>query len=111
MPSMGNFAEILHAASQFTYFDSIVPAYDPLFAYTIFARGKRRVALGSSCFAMGPELYRRIPASNQRIACSYWSWQDPKSPLSVSLFMLGHVETRFQSRQSLTPLLAALNEP
>lgn len=106
---MGNFAEILHAASQFTYFDLIGPAYDPLFAYAIFTRGKRRVALGSSCFAMGPELYRRIPGSNQRIACSYWSWQRPKS--LPFLFMLGHVETCFQSRQPLTPLLAALNEP
>ena len=109
---MGNLAEILHAASQFTYFDLIDPAYDPPLAYTIFARGKRegwRLAARVLPWVHSYTGVFRLAINVLLVLITVGNIQSLS--LSVSLFMLGHVETCFQSRESLTPLPAALNEP
>ena len=82
----GSFAEILHAPSQFTYFDLIDPAYDPVLACTISFfppqgnEGRRLVARVLPAF--GRELYRAYP----RQQSTYWLFLLELATAKVSPF-------------------------
>lgn len=93
---------VLHVPEQFTYFDLIGPAYDPVLACAISRYwgergpgGDRREARPGIVFC---EPRRRVIPANPRQQSTYWLFLLELATAKVSpfppRFMVGHAETR-----------------